>query len=249
MVYITGGTHGTVDFYKLLSNDLKDLTKDDYVIICGDSGILFRPEHRDHLINLYSYLPFSVLVVDGNHDNHHLLNALPVEEWNGGKVHRIAPSILHLMRGQVFNIDGYRFFAMGGGLSYDRLRRIPNVSWWEQEMITEEDFQEALSNLQKVDFTVDFVITHDIPASWVGAVSSSRKIIHEGFQEAPSNRFLDELLGQISFRHWFWAHYHIDVSVGSFCTGVYEKIIKLIPSVPEMMQLHNGKDLHFPMLL
>ena len=47
--------------------------------------------------------------IDGNHENYDRLSAYPVTEWRGGKVHRIADNILHLMRGQVFEIDGVRY--------------------------------------------------------------------------------------------------------------------------------------------
>ena len=48
-----------------------------------------------------------------------MLSAYPITEWNGGKVHKIADNIIHLMRGQVFDIDGIRFFTMGGASSHD----------------------------------------------------------------------------------------------------------------------------------
>lgn len=43
----------------------------------------------------------------------------PVAEWHGGKVHRIRPHVLHLMRGQIFELEGCRFFTMGGAKSHD----------------------------------------------------------------------------------------------------------------------------------
>lgn len=55
---------------------------------------------------------FTTLFVDGNHENHALLDTFPVEEWHGGKIHRIKPSVIHLMRGQVFEIDGKNIFTM-----------------------------------------------------------------------------------------------------------------------------------------
>ena len=39
---------------------------------------------------------------------------MPVEIWNGGKIHRIKDSVIHLMWGQIYTIDGYKFFEMGG---------------------------------------------------------------------------------------------------------------------------------------
>ena len=41
----------------------------------------------------------------------------------------ISDSICHLMRGQVFDIDGKTFFTFGGGNSIDKAWRTPGVSW------------------------------------------------------------------------------------------------------------------------
>lgn len=49
-----------------------------------------------------------------NHENHHLLAGLPMREWNGGLVHEVRPHVLHLMRGEVFDITGTTVLAMGG---------------------------------------------------------------------------------------------------------------------------------------
>ena len=48
-----------------------------------------------------------------------MLNAFPVYEWQGGKIHRVRPHVLHLMREQVFEINGTSFFTMGGAASHD----------------------------------------------------------------------------------------------------------------------------------
>lgn len=63
--------------------------------------------------------PFTTLFVDGNHENFDRLGAYPVEMWNGGKVHKIKPSIIHLMRGQVFSIAGRKIFTFGGAQGHD----------------------------------------------------------------------------------------------------------------------------------
>lgn len=44
----------------------------------------------------------------------------PLEWWNGGKVRHIArDKIILLERGQVFTIEGNRFFTFGGASSHD----------------------------------------------------------------------------------------------------------------------------------
>lgn len=73
--------------------------------------------------------------MDGNHENFDLINEYPVEEWCGGKVHIIRcdkegkPKIIHLMRGQVFEIEGKKIFTVGGAYSIDKYMRTPHRSW------------------------------------------------------------------------------------------------------------------------
>lgn len=46
MIFVTGDTHGGVDEKKLHETHFvngQSLTKDDYVIICGDFGYIFYP--------------------------------------------------------------------------------------------------------------------------------------------------------------------------------------------------------------
>ena len=43
----------------------------------------------------------------------------PIENWHGGRVQPIRPHVLHLMRGQVFELAGRTFFTMGGAASHD----------------------------------------------------------------------------------------------------------------------------------
>ncbi|MEE4567116.1 hypothetical protein V2U94_05675 [Paenibacillus polymyxa] len=103
---------------------------------------------------------FTTLFIDGNHENHDMLDEYPVEVWNGGKVHKINKSIIHLMRGQVFNIESMKFFTFGGAASHDKEYRKEGKSWWKREMPSEEEYKEGLKNLKKHDWKVDYILTH-----------------------------------------------------------------------------------------
>lgn len=111
MIYITGDCHGNFErFNTSIFPEQKEMTKDDYVIICGDfGGVWNRNEESKTETMVLDWLdckPFTILFVDGNHENFDRLYAYPVEEWHGGKVHKIRPSVIHLMRGQVFELEG-----------------------------------------------------------------------------------------------------------------------------------------------
>lgn len=78
-------------------------------------------------------------------------------------MHRISDSILHLMRGQIFNIQGKTFFTMGGAESRDKKLRVEGKNIWQQELPNDEEYAEALANLEKCGYKVDYVITHCAP--------------------------------------------------------------------------------------
>ena len=120
MIYITGDTHG--DYSRFTNEEFPlqaELTKDDYVIICGDFGIWDNSRIENYNFDFLESRPFTTLFVDGNHENYDLLDSYPVSEWHGGKVQIIRPNIIHLMRGQIYEIEGKKYFVMGGAACHD----------------------------------------------------------------------------------------------------------------------------------
>ena len=166
-LFITGDTHGDIDFHKLNTKNFPQgtqLTKKDYVIICGDFGAIWDGAKSDkYLQRWYNEKPWTTLFVDGNHENHDILDSFPISEWNGGKVHFITPSIIHLMRGQVYKIGNKTFFTMGGAESHDKIYRKEGVSWWRREMPSNNEYEEGLTNLNKVNNQVDYILSHCAP--------------------------------------------------------------------------------------
>ena len=113
---ISGDTHGTIDIGKVVrffGEHEDEYTSDDYLIICGDVGACgFSASDEANTREVLRNLPVTVLFVDGNHENFEQLNSYPVDVWNGGKVHFVDHNIIHLMRGQVFDIEGTRFLHL-----------------------------------------------------------------------------------------------------------------------------------------
>ena len=121
MIYATGDLHGnTLRFQPQYFPEQSDMTKDDYMIVCGDAGLVWHGDKSDDpQLDRLEALPFTVLFVDGNHENFDALSEYPVELWHSGKVHKIRPHVIHLMRGQAFELQGRTFFTMGGAQSHD----------------------------------------------------------------------------------------------------------------------------------
>lgn len=58
--------------------------------------------------------PFTTLWIDGNHENFDLLKKQKITKWHGGNIQRIQPSVIHLMRGQIYELEGLKIFTFGG---------------------------------------------------------------------------------------------------------------------------------------
>lgn len=222
MFFITGDTHGRIDVHKLNAANFpiqKELTRDDFVIVCGDFGFVWSNDKEDLWWQKWlSDKPFTTLFCDGNHENHDLLAEYPISEWNGGKVHFIQPNVIHLMRGQVYDIDGVRFFAMGGAASHDKEYREEGVSWWAKEMPSAEEFAEAERNLEAAGWKVDYVITHDAPTSIQAYLGAGKYVVDE------LNAFFERLLDRLEFDTWYFGHYHQDVPMGKY-RAIYNDIV------------------------
>jgi predicted phosphodiesterase len=235
-IFITGDTHGDIDYAKLNTRQFKEqknLTKDDYVIVLGDFGVLWnsytkycpdRLSKRDlNFINWYESKNFTTLWIDGNHDNHIAIKTFPIEEWNGGKIHRISDTLIHLMRGQVYNIDGKVFFTIGGADSIDKLYRVENVSWWKEEMPSYDEYVEAMNNLEKVNFKVDYVLTHCCGTQLLPKLFT----MHNNGDELTQFLWHLEKDFGLDFKHWYFGHHHQDKQIDDKHTCLYQNIIEL----------------------
>ena len=149
MIYVTGDMHGDINRFSdaFLPNE-SQWTENDYLIICGDFGFIFFDDEREKKqLDLLEQKPYTILWVDGNHECFPAIFKYPVEIWNGGKTHKIRKNIRHLMRGQCFTIEGKKFFTMGGAYSIDRGWREKNVSYWDAELPSDEEYKEASATI------------------------------------------------------------------------------------------------------
>lgn len=224
VIYITGDSHCPIDIGKLGSKHFDDseMTKDDCVIICGDAGFTwFGRDSEDSYWQKWLHgKNFTTLFVDGNHENHDKLDSYPIEIWNGGKVHKLNDSVIHLMRGQVYTIDGHKIFTMGGATSTDKEYRKEGKSWWSRELPSNEEYDEAFANLEAHNWQIDYVVTHTAPdnimhrlASWYG---------HDKL-----TNFLFVVDKQLEFKRWYFGHFHDDRIVDDEHHLLYSSIVPI----------------------
>lgn len=225
MIYVTGDIHGGFDIHKLSSKELRSagmrIKKDDYVIVCGDFGLVWdnKPEER-YWRKWLDEKPWTTLFVDGNHENFELLNTYPVEEWHGGRIHRISEKIVHLMRGNVFSLEGASFFTFGGAASHDKEWRLPDLSWWPEELPSDEELRQANDVLAQCNNQVDYIISHCAPSLIQGRLNPTYKTDR-------LTEYFEYVRETVKFRRWYFGHYHEDVDFDDGFSCLLDRVLPL----------------------
>ena len=255
MIYVTGDTHA--DFKRFSTRrfpEQDELTKDDFVIICGDFGGVWHdcPEER-YWLDWLSDKPFTTLFVDGNHENFDRLNSGEFEtvDFHGGRAHKIRDSIYHLMRGYVFDLDNKSFFAFGGASSHD----IKDGILDEASFASHKEFLKTLRfwRLTGKMFRVKGVSwwPEELPSE--GEMMRGKRNLAErsmkvdyvishclpqeiascvsmGFYKPDiiTTYFNTLLYDNLSFDHWFCGHYHVERSVFQKYEMLYDSIRRIV---------------------
>ncbi len=146
------------------------------------------------------------------------------------------------MRGEIFDIDNKKIFAFGGAKSHDiqdgilnldeeeriyeyRKRgayfRIRDFSWWDLELPTKEEMENGINNLEKVNYKVDYIISHCCPTSVQSILSGG------GFEKDYLTDYFQKIMEKCEFKKWYFGHYHDYRQVNSQFVLLYEDIVPL----------------------
>ena len=225
-IYVVGDTHGGLNDYYLRSKvwvEQKELTNKDILIQLGDFGYFWQPKmskEESFKLTTFANKKYQVSFLDGNHENFDRLHLLPtMKQWGGHMgVLRIGDGeVYHLRRGEVFNFNGIKIFIMGGAQSIDRGNRLEGISWWKEELHTHKEIDNALENLEKVNFEVDYILTHTCPTPIIQKLAVNFKgyyVDPERYQD-PCSTFFDHLLleKKIKFKEWHFGHFHVNETI------------------------------------
>jgi len=236
MIHITGDTHGDSGrFFPHLSGrcpekyieDEKNWDRDDILIILGDFGFIWYNEKdcpegyylERSALNKLKAKPYTILFIDGNHENFDRLESeFEVVEKFGAPAHRIADNIFHLMRGEIYTIEGKTFFCMGGAYSIDTISagRKEGISVWKRELPSEEEYLLARKNLEQAGNRVDYILTHTAPAFVADT-------LFDAIPDTGEDRLRQELqhyMDTVFYKHWFFGHWHTDREITGKMTAV-----------------------------
>ena len=97
------------------------------------------------------------------------------------------------------------------------------MSRWKEELPSYEEPDEGVANLKRHGNKVDYIVTHSCGA---------RALMYpplrtRGFQlgQYPENHMLSYLEDIATYRHWYFAHYHMDGRLNDKMTVLYREIV------------------------
>jgi len=142
----------------------------------------------------------------------------------GGYVGRVSNSIFHLRRGEVYTIQGKKFFVMGGAESVDKNWRIEGKTWWQEELPNRREFYYGLDNLDKHGKSVDFILGHTAPESIIRKYLSNC----DSGKCDPVTKYFDRVVEITQFDKFYFGHFHRDDVFEGKYYALYNKIWRIV---------------------
>lgn len=189
MFHVISDFHGDVGLF--IQNIDKCPTYISTVILSGDIGFGFPEFDRsnfEYIMGLFRHKHF--YLVQGNHDNADVMN--DGSNWTAVTT-KVGPKII--------TADTDTILLIPGAYSYDKHLRVPGISWWPNEEMS----QSQLDKISILVNQVNTIVSHDAPLMQYTQFFTEVK-------PSITNRMLDkiylELLLYQKKRLWIHGHFH-----------------------------------------
>ena len=102
-----------------------------------------------------------------------------------------------------------------------RQSRINHVSWWQEELPSDEEYAVAMQTLEWLDWKIDYIITHCTPT----AIQQKTK---PSFKPDRLTDFLEEIRSRSQFHYWLFGHYHDNRIIDEKYVLLYEQMVRIL---------------------
>lgn len=230
-VLLMGDIHGEVKRLADIANKIDNWTKDDLIIILGDFGCIWDRKTAKLKLDYIAELPFTVAFLDGNHENFPLIKEMEqITLWNGGYIGMLSGGTIHLLRGEIYNINNKTIGVCGGANSIDKYWRTEGESWWAEEEIIENDVNNFKNNLLIKNLEnkkLNIMLSHDCPIEILPTVRAFSGV-NKMSSFSNSQKRLQEIYKMINVDKWYFGHWHFDLQLDDKFTCMYRNIKQII---------------------
>jgi len=117
--------------------------------------------------------------------------------------------------GKLYKIKKYKYGEYKKTV-FEKIK-ISKVDYWEQELPTKEEYENAIKQLEKVNYEVDYVCSHTGPKTIIEELIKEKIKINKkeiDFYKTklncPVSIFLEEINDKLKFKEWYFGHFHIN---------------------------------------
>ena len=195
MIWLLSDSHGG-EAVSGIQQYLENAKPEDLLILLGDVGLKFADTEENRAFDrLLLSAAKNIAFLDGNHENFAYINSFPEEDWQGGRIHRLTEHLVHLMRGNIYTIEGKTFFVFGGCKSSPRWKEMG--LWYPGDEPTPEEIDLAHKNLAACNYQVDYILTHKYEET------PPKGTLCKDLQE-----LTQWLEANVRYKHWYCGHWH-----------------------------------------
>jgi Calcineurin-like phosphoesterase len=205
-VIIAGDWHGNFGWASSQLPLMREAVPDEKTLVVlhlGDWGLWPGSEFTDKIGELAASLGIKIFVTPGNHEDYTQIDSQ--RYWSIDGIGSNRP-VTVLDRGTRWQWHGRTWLSVGGAASPDQRFRLPGVSWWPGEELTEDEVDSVIA-----DGITDVLLTHDVgavvpldlhpwPPVWGEAARSKC--------DAHRDR-VDRLAAGVRPSRWLFGHYHM----------------------------------------
>ena len=200
-VGVVGDTHGRFnELNRIIVQNLFDI-----IIVCGDFGYWNEQTFGgpDYLLcNRIVNGETKIYFCDGNHEDFNLLDDL-TDKFGHDSPIEVRKNVFYCPRMSSIDVEGIgSILFVGGGYSVDKALRTPNLNWFLQEELTEQD----LARLENKHF--DVVISHTCPARILNEVAFTCGIARHKITHTQTEQLLDKVFDIAQPKRWYFGHWH-----------------------------------------
>lgn len=118
------------------------------------------------------------------------------------------PNIRYFKDWGIYTIGQFKAAVIGGAYSVDKWYRLQNnYTWFEDELLTEEEMIQCTKDLTGAQ--VDFVFTHTCPICWEPS-DLFLNSINQSSVDKSMELFLEEIGQCFNWKVWCFGHFHAD---------------------------------------
>ena len=201
------------------------------MILLGDVGANYFLDERDiKTKEALASCPITFLCIHGNHEERpENICGYSIINYGGAPCYfqYEYPNILFPKDG-VININNYRCLILGGAYSLDKKVRIArggDWKWFSSEQMS-DNTKRYINSIISKDNSFDYIFSHTSPLNYEPKYLFLSSVDQNTVDKSMEN-FLQEIHDKITFKHWYFGHYHDDNRLASNISILYNDIIEI----------------------